>query len=110
MPSRLSCCAALRHLDVSNNNLEAASALSPVATSCVMLQLLRCGCSVNAADYDGRRALHLAASVGNAQILDVLLKHGADADAKDRWGNRALEDATRESHGHCEKVLRAAST
>ena len=35
---------------------------------------------------------------------------GADADAKDRWGNRALEDAVRESHGHCEKVLRAAST
>ena len=44
------------------------------------------GADVNARDYDARTALHLAASVGNASIVDTLLANGAQINAKDRWG------------------------
>ena len=42
--------------------------------------LLICGASVNAADYDSRTALHLAASVGNLPIAQTLLTSGAAID------------------------------
>ena len=76
-----------------------------------MLQLLlKCGCSVDAADYDQRRPLHLAASVGNEQIVQLLLREGADAQATDRWGGTPLDDAVREKHQHVEAVLRGRPT
>ena len=47
--------------------------------------LLDVGCNVNAADYDARTCVHLAASVGNLRIVEVLRQHGADVNAKDRY-------------------------
>jgi len=40
--------------------------------------------AANSADIDGTRALHWAIRAGEADIVDVLLKAGADATAKDR--------------------------
>ena len=40
-------------------------------------QLLDAGCPVNAADYDGRTALHLACSEGNLQIVTKLVERSA---------------------------------
>lgn len=40
--------------------------------------------AVNSTDIDGTRALHWAIRAGEAEIVDVLLKAGADATAKDR--------------------------
>ena len=40
--------------------------------------LLEGGCSVNAADYDKRTALHLASSTGNSHVVSVLIEHKAD--------------------------------
>ena len=34
------------------------------------------GCNVNAADYDGRTCLHVAASAGNKLIVSALLEAG----------------------------------
>ena len=48
--------------------------------------LLDCGCSVNAADYDARTCLHLAASTGNLRICSLLADANADLNAVDRWG------------------------
>ena len=58
--------------------------------------LLECGCNVNAADYDARTCLHLAASVGNLPICQLLLDRGADVNRQDRWGGTPLRDAVRE--------------
>ena len=53
---------------------------------------------VNAADYDKRTCLHLAASEGNLRIVEFLIENGADINFRDRWGGTALRDAVREGH------------
>ena len=48
---------------------------------------------LNQGDYDGRTALHLAASEGHSEIVSMLCKAGADVNVEDRWGHRPLDDA-----------------
>ena len=50
---------------------------------------------MNSADYDGRTALHLAASEGHSNVVEYLINHNAQINAKDRWGNTSLDDAKR---------------
>jgi glutaminase len=49
-------------------------------------------------DYDGRRALHLAASHGSLKFVRTLIDHGADVNPVDRWGSTPLDDAKRGAH------------
>ena len=53
---------------------------------------------VNAADYDKRTALHLAASEGHYEIVKILLESRASINARDRWGSTPLDDANRQNH------------
>ncbi|KAI3995437.1 hypothetical protein MKX01_006659 [Papaver californicum] len=48
---------------------------------------------VNARDYDSRTPLHVASLHGWDQIASLLLDHGADVNAQDRWKNTPLADA-----------------
>lgn len=64
---------------------------------------LKSGAHVNAADYDGRTALHVAASEGHDKVVKFLLESGANEDVVDRWGRTALDDAL---HGHHNKCIR----
>jgi glutaminase len=57
------------------------------------------GVNPSHADYDGRTALHLAASEGKNGIVRFLVGLGCRQDCRDRWGNTPLMDALRE--GHC---------
>jgi len=45
------------------------------------------------ADYDGRRALHLAAANGEVACCQALLRHGADASKSDNFGTTPLLEA-----------------
>ncbi|ROL43948.1 Glutaminase liver isoform, mitochondrial [Anabarilius grahami] len=54
------------------------------------------GADVNAVDYDGRSALHVAASEGRLDVIKFLVENaGANCTLKDRWGNTALQEAMR---------------
>eukprot|EP00873_Tetraselmis_striata_P000688 jgi/Tetstr1/420952/TSEL_012012.t1 len=65
------------------------------------------GIPSNAADYDGRTALHLAACEGNLDIINYLLEQeGTDTNCVDAMGNTALEDAIRHGQRGAQKALR----
>ncbi|TSK28085.1 Protein NEDD1 [Bagarius yarrelli] len=52
------------------------------------------GADLNAVDYDGRSALHVAASEGRLEVLKFLMESTeANCTLKDRWGNTALQEA-----------------
>ena len=58
-----------------------------------VLRMLRKGVGINETNYDGRTVLHMAAVEGNFRVVELLLKEGADKNARDRWGNTALQDS-----------------
>ena len=63
------------------------------------------GAELDGADYDGRTALHLAASEGKHAVVDYLLRHGVDPSPVDRWGNTPLDDARRAGHLQVVRLL-----
>ena len=62
----------------------------------LLRRLLRAGANPNAGDYDGRTALHVAASEGNLPAVEILVTEGgASTDTKDRWGNTPVDEAAK---------------
>jgi len=51
------------------------------------------GVDLNKGDYDQRTALHVASSLGNKEVVEFLLKYGANVNVLDRWGGTPLKDA-----------------
>ncbi|XP_010323645.1 serine/threonine-protein kinase 12 isoform X2 [Solanum lycopersicum] len=70
-----------------------------------MEELLDSGTSVNYRDIDGRTALHIAACQGYADVVDFLLKNGAQVDSMDRWGSTPLADAIYYKNNDVVKLL-----
>lgn len=58
-------------------------------------RLIASGAEVDAADYDGRTALHLAAAEGQLAAASLLLGKGARVGVVDRWGETPIVDAVR---------------
>jgi hypothetical protein len=72
------------------------------------LQLLKeAGVNLNLKDYDSRYALHLAANKGRLRAISYLVSICADPNVKDRWGSTPVEDALRNGHVHCARLLAA---
>ncbi|GJP32833.1 hypothetical protein CLOM_g17429 [Closterium sp. NIES-68] len=57
-------------------------------------------------DFDGRTALHLAASRGFPEVCSFILREGADVNRKDRFGVTPLLEALRAGHMQTAEVLR----
>jgi len=64
------------------------------------------GVDVNVADYDQRTPSHIAAAEGNVELAKVLLHHGANFSAVDRFGSSAWDEAKRNHH---EEILQLRS-
>jgi ankyrin repeat protein len=68
--------------------------------------LLEAGAEVNAADNDEKfTALMLAAAEGQAKVVEVLLKHNADATLRDADGETAREFAVKNGHAEVVRLL-----
>lgn len=69
-------------------------------------RMLRSNISIDASDYDGRTALHLASAEGQREMVRFLLESGADTGVLDRWGSTPLSDALRHQHTGVAELLR----
>merc|ERR1719461_2280167 len=63
------------------------------------------GGNLACSDYDGRTAMHLAASEGQIEVIKWMLSKGVRPNPRDRWGGTPLDDAKREGHEDVEDVL-----
>jgi glutaminase len=68
--------------------------------------LLAQGVSPNAANYDQRTSLHLAAAEGHYAVAEYLLKTGTKVNARDRWGKTPLYDAEFGNHTKTASLIR----
>mmetsp|Transcript_732 Transcript_732/g.1069 ORF Transcript_732/g.1069 Transcript_732/m.1069 type:complete len:376 (-) Transcript_732:111-1238(-) len=66
--------------------------------------------SIDAADYDARTPLHLAAACNHKKASEYLLKKGANPLALDRFGNTAIQEALREGHPELSNFLATFKT
>ncbi|KAG2493568.1 hypothetical protein HYH03_008087 [Edaphochlamys debaryana] len=67
--------------------------------------MLAQGVSPNAADYDGRTGLMLAAVHGHEAVVRLLLDSGAKADQLDAFGNTAMAEAVKNSHDNIIDIM-----
>jgi class 3 adenylate cyclase len=75
-----------------------------------VMSLLDKGISIDALDYNGRTALHLAAERGSLDLVNFLLGQGADHTIKDIFGNTALNLAQKGKHHLEVEALRQAES
>jgi glutaminase len=68
-------------------------------------RLAACGVDLNGADYDGRTAIHIAASEGHTHVVQFLIAKGVHVSPQDRWNGTPLADARRGNHAAVIKVL-----
>ena len=68
------------------------------------------GGNLACSDYDGRTALHLAASNGHIDVCKWLLSRGVRPNPTDRFGGTPLHDAEREGHVNIAHMLRTAES
>jgi glutaminase len=73
-------------------------------------RLIAHGVDLNCADYDGRTALHLAASCGYKDVVKLLLANKAKPEVRDRWSRTPLMDAETFGFGEVADILRSVST
>jgi glutaminase len=72
-----------------------------------IVRLVAQGINLNAADYDMRTPLHLAASEGQEDVISYFISQGVYLNPRDRWGGTPLDDAYRHKHSKVTKTLEA---
>lgn len=70
-----------------------------------IIRLIAHGIDLNAADYDRRTPIHLAASEGHDQVVQYFIDQGVNLNPRDRWGGTPLDDAYRHGHQQVARLL-----
>jgi len=63
--------------------------------------------SAEGVDYDGRNALHIAASEGSLEVVKILIDAGSGVNAVDRWKSTPLHEALQNSHDEVAEYIRS---
>ncbi|KAK9904700.1 hypothetical protein WJX75_000777 [Coccomyxa subellipsoidea] len=92
--------------DVADKKGRTALHLAVGCSSRMVEKLLGLTVTIDAADVEGRTALHYAAQKGVKATAMVLLKAGADVQAADKLGRRALDVAEEGAHMKLAEFLR----
>jgi len=71
-------------------------------------RLLDRGLAANTTNYDQRTALHVAASEGMLEVVELLLSYQADPNATDRWGHSVLDESLENGSSETIAALRRA--
>ncbi|MBI3342070.1 ankyrin repeat domain-containing protein [Candidatus Curtissbacteria bacterium] len=69
-------------------------------------RLIACGVDLEEGDYDGRTAIHLAASEGQEEVVRYLIAKKVNINPKDRMGGTPLTDAIRGNHTKVVELLK----
>uniref|UniRef100_A0A3B4BXI9 Retinoic acid induced 14 n=1 Tax=Pygocentrus nattereri TaxID=42514 RepID=A0A3B4BXI9_PYGNA len=89
----------------SKNDERLLSAVEHGETEKVASLLSKKGANATKLDSEGKSALHVAATRGQAECLAVILAHGADVSLVDASGSSALHLAAKNNHQECAKKL-----
>ncbi|KAL6469749.1 hypothetical protein MHYP_G00208680 [Metynnis hypsauchen] len=89
----------------SKNDERLLSAVEHGETEKVASLLSKKGANSTKLDSEGKSALHVAATRGQAECLAVILAHGADVSVVDASGSSALHLAAKNNHQECAKKL-----
>ncbi|XP_046723813.1 ankycorbin isoform X1 [Silurus meridionalis] len=89
----------------SKNDERLLSAVEHGETEKVTTLLAKKGASATKLDGEGKSALHIAATRGQAECLALILAHGADVSLMDASGSSALHLAAKNNHQECAKKL-----
>ncbi|KFY12770.1 hypothetical protein V492_03666 [Pseudogymnoascus sp. VKM F-4246] len=73
--------------------------------SMIRLLLRRGVATINEQDSDGRTALHVAAQSGDEEMVETLVKHGADPKIIDKHGLDAIHYAVTQGHEEIVEIL-----
>ena len=74
------------------------------------MEALSCaGAAASPKDSDGDTPLHVAARQDAVEMLEVLLKYGADTKARNRLGDTPVDTAHKSYRARAEDILRAAA-
>jgi len=76
----------------------------------ISIALLDAGCDIDAADNKGRTPLMYAVAFERSEVVNLLLKRGANADAKDHYGDNALSWAMKSGSDQVFRLLSMLSS
>ena len=94
----------VEHKDEHGRTLLYTASKSGFYGTCKML--LKNGASVDEAQRDGSTPLHGAAFFGHAQVVRLLLQHGARTNLRNKWGNAAVDES---ANSEIRKLIQTAS-
>jgi ammonium transporter Rh len=94
--------------DATTTNISILLQASSTGNKAKVHQILSDGLNADAADYDGRTGLHLAACEGQIDVVKIFLDLSADPNPKDRWEKTPMDEAVKNGHQVVAEMLAKA--